>query len=170
MYLFFSSPALYLVCVLMVVGYIFSRCLTVITRKWWSDETSAPRLIRTCSYNQDCLNISNWYKCDPSDIVRHDQGIYSLPCGFDYKVRIFLSPSSWVNTGMRIALRFLSSVQFCVYQWHLHTQCCLLWNLHWNFQREQLCFSIFCLAQPVFIGRNRLSPQYHSYWHNTSYK
>ena len=55
MYLYFSSQALYLVCVLMVVAYIFSRCLTVITRKWWSDDTSAPRLIRT--YNHDCLNF-----------------------------------------------------------------------------------------------------------------
>ena len=52
--LFLSSPTLCLVRVLLTLVNLLKRSLTVIIRKWWSDDTSA-LIIRT-----SCHDLQNW--------------------------------------------------------------------------------------------------------------
>ena len=52
MSLFFSSPTLYLVRALVVELYFFSRSITVIVSRWWSDDTPAPRITRMSKHDR----------------------------------------------------------------------------------------------------------------------
>ena len=50
-----SSPTLYFVRVLLAVVNLLRRSFTVIIRRWWSDDTSAPLITRTSCH--DLLNL-----------------------------------------------------------------------------------------------------------------
>ena len=50
-----SSPTLYFVRVLLAVVNLLERSLTVVIRRWWSDDTSAPLVTRTSCH--DLLNL-----------------------------------------------------------------------------------------------------------------
>ena len=96
-----SSPTLYFVRVLLALVNLLRRSLTVVIRRWWSDDTSAPLITPTSRH--DVLNLQ----------LMHMWSIwFSVTwCGCACVGRCFLlSPTGSGRTGLQSAHHFHSSV------------------------------------------------------------